>query len=179
MSTSARRSRSAASEGGSVRGSPCGKPARLRLTSLRPHSFGLLRSPALTKWHAAVEHPTAVSVDIVRPVASATETGDPGRCGGFRAAACGARRELRRAERQRAGEGRERSGAESPREPGSPVAVPGNIPMGDIPISSRMLRSLSPSVEDGPRPVRESRTKGVRPISAAPPVATEGNEGAG
>jgi hypothetical protein len=34
---------SAASEGGSVRGSPCGEPARLRLTSLRPHSFGLLR----------------------------------------------------------------------------------------------------------------------------------------
>jgi hypothetical protein len=28
--------RSAASEGGSVRGSPCGDPARLRLTSLRP-----------------------------------------------------------------------------------------------------------------------------------------------
>ena len=35
--------RSAASEGGSVRGSPCREPARLRLTSLRPHSFGLLR----------------------------------------------------------------------------------------------------------------------------------------
>jgi hypothetical protein len=35
--------RSAASEGGSVRGSPCDEPARLRLTSLRPRSFGLLR----------------------------------------------------------------------------------------------------------------------------------------
>ena len=35
--------RSAASEGGSVRGSPCGEPTRLRLTSLRPRSFGLLR----------------------------------------------------------------------------------------------------------------------------------------
>ena len=35
--------RSAASEGGSVRGSPCGECARLRLNSLRPRSFGLLR----------------------------------------------------------------------------------------------------------------------------------------
>ena len=51
-----------------------------------PHSFGLLRSPALTKWHAAVERPTAARADILRPVASATATGDPGRCGGFRGA---------------------------------------------------------------------------------------------
>jgi len=41
--------RSAASEGGSVRGSPCDESARLRLTSLRPHSFGLLRSPEAAK----------------------------------------------------------------------------------------------------------------------------------
>src|SRR3990172_9901808 len=43
MASSGHRSCSAASEGGSVRGSPCGEPAQLRLTSLRPLSFGLLR----------------------------------------------------------------------------------------------------------------------------------------
>jgi hypothetical protein len=39
---------SASSEGGSVRGSPCGNPARLRFTSLRPASCGccaLYRGP--------------------------------------------------------------------------------------------------------------------------------------
>jgi hypothetical protein len=36
--------------GGSVRGSPCGQPARLRFTSLRPHSFGLLRFPEPSRW---------------------------------------------------------------------------------------------------------------------------------
>src|SRR3990172_6853896 len=39
---------------------------------------------------------------------------DPGRCGGFREAACGARLLVRRAERQRAGEGRERLITEPP-----------------------------------------------------------------
>jgi len=46
---------SAASEGGSVRGSPCDESARLRSglpASLRPHSFGLLRSPEAAKRRA-------------------------------------------------------------------------------------------------------------------------------
>jgi hypothetical protein len=43
------RSRFAASEGDSVRGSPCGRPARLRFTSLRPRSFGSLRFLATAK----------------------------------------------------------------------------------------------------------------------------------
>ena len=43
---------------------------------------------------------------------------DVGRSGGFHEAAYGARQRLRRAESQRAVEGRERSGVEAPREPG-------------------------------------------------------------
>jgi hypothetical protein len=47
--------------------------------------------------------------------------GTRGDAGGFRGAAYGARGNLRRAEWQRAVAGRERSGGEAPREPGSPV----------------------------------------------------------
>ena len=49
----------------------------------------------------------------------ALQPGTRGDAGGVRRAAYGAREKLRRAEWQRAGEGRERSGAESPREPGA------------------------------------------------------------
>src|SRR4030043_1776871 len=53
--------------GGSVPGSPCGEPARLRF-------------PALTKWHAA----------DVRLLAMVTVTGAPRRCGGVDEAGGGA-----------------------------------------------------------------------------------------
>ena len=85
--------------GSSLRRSTCDESARLR----SPFLPEKLRSHPLLR--------------LLRSV-----PGDPRRCGGFHEAACGARCCLRRAERQRAGAGRERSGEEAPREPGSPEA---------------------------------------------------------
>ena len=58
------------------------RPLRQRTPGGRPYSALLLRPAS----------PTA------RPVARVPATWDPGRCGGFRRAACGARKNLRRAE---------------------------------------------------------------------------------
>jgi hypothetical protein len=98
-----RRNRLRGLGGGSVRGSACDGPARLRLTSLRPP-------------------PSACSASMVRPVGRTPATGDPGRCGGFRRAACGARKRLRRAEP--AASGRKVASeavAEAPASQGPPV----------------------------------------------------------
>src|SRR3990172_284942 len=72
------------------------------------------RGPSFVARRAVNPHGCALPHSGPPPAAAAPAAGNPGRGGGFHEAACGARLLVRRAERQRAGEGRERSRGEVP-----------------------------------------------------------------
>ena len=148
--------RGTSSEGGSVRGSPCNTPARLR-TGLQgpipgrsrhsraaasaPASLPSLTVPQRVRLGRAPCRKRRIDPLDARPLperppgrrphsdphpaAATPATKDPGRSGGFREAACGARCNSGERNRQRAGGGRERSGGESPASQGPSGAVRG------------------------------------------------------